>query len=198
LVRAAAIPQFTLERTVDARLLLERADQLDGLTATHLLLRSVAVALRECPEANRVWLDDGPRLVALERCDVGLAIAGNDSLVVATIGEPDACTLPELIAAVSQAVDHGRTGRLPLNLAGAAAVTVSNLGMFRVDRFRAIVDPDQAAILAVGRIGKRPMVIDAEVRVVPQLDLSLSVDHRALDGAAAARFLDAICLQIES
>ena len=197
LSRAATVPQFTVSRTVDARSALARAAGLDGVTLTHVLLRAAAVALRAMPNVNRVWLDEGPRFLRLAHCHVGLAIAADDNLIVATIPEPDRLGLEDLVLTVRRAVDEGRRGRLSAVFTAPAAMTLSNLGMFGVDRFEAIVDPDQTAILAVGRAVERPAVTADGIAAVPQLDLALTVDHRTVDGAAAARFLAAVCAELE-
>jgi pyruvate dehydrogenase E2 component (dihydrolipoamide acetyltransferase) len=157
----------------------------------------VGAALREAPLINRVWVEDGPRLVQLERCDVGLAIAGEEGVIVATIPEPDASSVDELARTTRRAVDEARSGRLSARFVGPVSVTISNLGMFGVDRFEAIVDPDQTAILAVGRIVERPGVTEEGIGVIPQFELTLTVDHRTADGAEAARFLAAICAKLE-
>jgi pyruvate dehydrogenase E2 component (dihydrolipoamide acetyltransferase) len=197
LARAATVPQFTVSRTVDARPALARAAGLDGVTLTHVLLQAAAAALRAMPHVNRVWLDDGPRFLRLAHCHVGLAIAADDNLIVATIPEPDRLGLEELALTTRRAVDEGRRGRLSAVFTAPAAMTVSNLGMFGVDRFEAIVDPDQTAILAAGRAVERPAVTADGIAAVPQLDLALTVDHRTVDGAAAARFLAAVCAELE-
>jgi pyruvate dehydrogenase E2 component (dihydrolipoamide acetyltransferase) len=197
LSRAAAVPQFTVSRTVDARPALARAAALDGVTLTHVLLQAAAAALRAMPDVNRVWLDDGPRFLRLAHCHVGLAIAADDNLIVATIPEPDRLGLEELALTTRRAVDEGRRGRLSAVFTAPAAMTLSNLGMFGVDRFEAIVDPDQTAILAVGRAVERPAVTADGIAAVPQLDLALTVDHRTVDGAAAAWFLAAVCAELE-
>ena len=198
LSRAAAVPQFTVSRTVDARPALARAAGHDGVTLTHVLLQAVAAALRATPPVNRVWRDDGPRFLQLAHAHVGLAIAADDNLLVATIPEPDRLGLEELALTTRRAVAEGRRGRLAAAFAAPAAVTVSNLGMFGVDRFEAIVDPDQTAILAVGRVVQRPAVTEDGIAAVPQLDLALTADHRTVDGATAARFLTAVCAELES
>jgi pyruvate dehydrogenase E2 component (dihydrolipoamide acetyltransferase) len=197
LSRAATVPQFTVSRTVDARPALARAAGLDGVTLTHVLLQAAAAALRAMPDVNRVWLDDGPRFLRLAHCHVGLAIAADDNLIVASIPEPDRLGLEELALTTRRAVDEGRRGRLSAAFTAPAAMTLSNLGMFGVDRFEAIVDPDQTAILAVGRAVERPAVTADGIAAVPQLDLALTVDHRTVDGAAAARFLAAVCAELE-
>ncbi|HJZ09310.1 MAG TPA: E3 binding domain-containing protein, partial [Trebonia sp.] len=97
LSRAATVPQFTVSRTVDARSALARAAGLDGVTLTHVLLQAAAVVLRAMPDVNRVWLDEGPRFLRLAHCHVGLAIAADDNLIVATIPEPDRLGLEDLV-----------------------------------------------------------------------------------------------------
>jgi pyruvate dehydrogenase E2 component (dihydrolipoamide acetyltransferase) len=198
LVRATDMPQFALSKTVDARRALERVAEVPDATLTHLLLQAVAAALRSSPRVNRIWLDEGPRFQPLGQCNVGLAIASDDNLIVATIPEPDRISLAELVQTVRRAVDDGRAGRLAAAFRKPAAVTVSNLGMFGVDRFEAIVDPDQTAILAVGQVVERPAVTEDGIRPVAQLDLTLTVDHRAVNGAEGARFLSALCAELES
>ncbi len=183
LVRTTSVPQFTLSRTIDARAALQLTEQAEGLTLTHLLLRAVGTALVRVAGVNRIWVEEGPRLRALEKNNVGLAIASDDNPIVATIPEPAGLSLEELVQTTRRAVDEGRAGRLPAAFTEPAAVTVSNLGMFGVDRFEAIVDPGQTAVLAVGRVVERPAVTDAGIAAVKQLDLTLTVDHRTVDGA---------------
>jgi pyruvate dehydrogenase E2 component (dihydrolipoamide acetyltransferase) len=177
------IPQFSVGVDVEMTSAAARlADGPPGLTYTHLLLQATAGALRDHPEVNRLWVAAGPRLLQLERADVGLAVAGEDTLLVPTIAEPDLLGLPELVAATDEAVRLARDGRLT---ATPVSITLSNLGMFGVDRFTAIVDPDQTAILAVGAVRER-------------VELTLTVDHRVVDGVLAARFLATIQARLES
>ena len=194
------IPQFSVAVDVDmrsaaAQLAQARADGLAGLTYTHLLLRATAGALREHPALNRLWVREGPRLRQLERADVGLAVAGEDTLLVPTIAEPDHVELSALVEVAAEAERLAREGKVT---GGAAAITLSNLGMFGVDRFSAIVDPDQTAILAVGAVTERVSAAAGEVRVGPWVELTLTVDHRVVDGVLAARFLTAIRARLES
>ena len=193
------IPQFSVAVDVDMtlaseRLARERAGGVAGLTYTHLLLQATAAALREQPEVNSLWVAVGPRLRRLERADVGLAIAGDETLFVATIAEPDALDLPALVAATEEAARRAGEGKVA---GGPAAITISNLGMFGVDRFAAIVDPAQTAILAVGTVADRVSAANGEVRVQPGVELTLTVDHRVVDGVAAAKFLAAIRERLE-
>ncbi|HUK98051.1 MAG TPA: dihydrolipoamide acetyltransferase family protein [Gaiellaceae bacterium] len=194
------IPQFSAAVDVDmssaaAHLERARAAGLAGATYTHLLLRATAHALREHPGLNRVWVSDGPRLRALERADVGLAVAGDETLLVQTISEPDAVELPALVELTERAQRLAQEGKVT---GGPVAITVSNLGMLGVDRFSAIVDPDQTAILAVGAVTERVSAGGGEVRIGPWVELTLTVDHRVVDGVLAARFLAAIRSTLES
>jgi pyruvate dehydrogenase E2 component (dihydrolipoamide acetyltransferase) len=173
------------------------AAEVEGLTITHLLLQAVSAALLEHPELDRTWSEDGPNYRRLGRGDVGVAVATGDNLIVATVPCPAKLALEELARTVRRATTSAREGRLTHEFAGRAAITVSNLGMFGVDRFEAIIDPDQSAILAAGRIQDRPGVVDGTVRPVAQLDLTLSVDHRVADGAAAAAFLVTVADRLE-
>lgn len=160
-----------------------------GLTYTHLLLRAVARALREHPVMMRLWIEDGPKFRTLTEPNVGLAVAGDDSLYVVTILAPDRTTLPELTTSVAAAADRGRRGVLLAQDQAPATITISNLGMFGVSSFDAIIDPDQNAILAAGAVADAVVAIDGMFAVRPMLSVTLSCDHRAVDGAQAARFL---------
>ena len=185
-----SIPQFALQADLDARAardLLADAG-IPGLTYTHLLLRALAATLRAHPAMTRVWVEDGPAYRTLG-ADVGLAVAGDDALHVVTIAEPDAASLADLVATVKAAADRGRAGNLSADDQRPAALSLSNLGMFGVDVFTAIVDPDQTAILAAGAVRDLVRAIEGRPEVVPVLSVTLSVDHRAADGAQAARFL---------
>ena len=201
--RSAAIPQFCVGVTVDmtqaaVRLDRERSVGAPGLSYTHLLLRALAVALRAHPGMNTLWVDEGPRRRALERADVGLAVAGEDALLVVTIPEPDRLPPAELVELTEQAVAEARAGRISERYRAPTAVTLSNLGTVGVDRFSAVIDPDQTAILAAGAVVVRPGLIAGEVGPVPQLELMLTADHRIVDGVVAGRFLGAIREELEN
>ena len=199
-VSVQTIPQFSAAVDVDmsraaARLAREREGGAVGLTYTHLLLQATAGALREHPALNRLWVEDGPRVRQLERPDVGLAVAGEETLLVPTIAEPDLLALSALVELTGQAERLAREGKVT---GGPAAITLSNLGMFGVDRFSAIVDPDQTAILAVGAVTERVSAAAGLVCIGPWVELTLTADHRVVDGVLAARFLTAVRARLES
>ncbi|MCC7264743.1 MAG: 2-oxo acid dehydrogenase subunit E2 [Candidatus Latescibacteria bacterium] len=194
---AQQVPQIRLTLAVDmdqARVSLEkeRAAGLEGLTYTHLILGAAARALRAHPQLNRVWLEPGPQYRAYTRADIGLVIAAEDNLLVATMPEPDRLPLAGLVAQVRGAVERGRRAALNQQDAAPAALSISNLGMYGIDEFEALVDPGQSAMLAVGRVAEQVVVRQGGIHLVPQLRLSLSVDHRVADGTQAARFLQTL------
>ncbi len=185
--RAVSIPQFSVGVTVDMTRVASALDA-PGITYTHVLLRAVAATLRKHSELNARWRE-GPRIERLDRVDVGLAVAGEDSLYVVTIPEPDGLADDALLEHVERAAAEARAQRVSEQYAGPSAVVLSNLGGIGVDRFEAVLDPDATAVLAAGRVVERPTVIEGEIRATPQLDLTLTADHRVVDGVAAGRFL---------
>ncbi len=197
-------PHFYLHAEVNARRLLALREELlpaleaDGVrvTLTDLLVLICARALRQHPRAMAQYSPEGLRPTT--GVHIGVATDTPNGLVVPVIRNADRLPLADLVRQRSELVQRARAGKsLPQDFDGGA-FTLSNLGGFRVDSFDAILNPPQATILAVGRILERPFVEDGQVRSVPTMKLSLSVDHRVLDGAAAARFLDSIVGLLES
>ncbi len=188
------IPQIALTSVIDMRqaqavLDVERERGAMRLTYTHLILRAVARTLRNHPRLNTLWVTNGPQFQQLAQANVGLAVAGDDTLLVVTIPEPDRLSLAELVSVTDAAIARGRQGGLIAADTAQAAMAVSNLGMYGVDSFTAIVDPAQTAILATGRVVEQPVVEEGSVRIVPQMKITLVIDHRVADGVAAALFL---------
>ncbi|HEY7519264.1 MAG TPA: dihydrolipoamide acetyltransferase family protein [Methylomirabilota bacterium] len=193
-------PHFYLVREVDVsgvKTWRERASSQSGarITYTDVLVRLVAAALVRHPRVNVAWKDGA--IFQHGGVDIGLAVAIEDGLVVPVLRGADALTLAEIAARREDLVGRAQTGKLrPADIQGGG-FTISNLGMYGVDAFNAIVNPPQAAILAVGRIVDRAVVVDGQVAVRPTLVLTLSCDHRALDGARAAQFLGTLADLVE-
>lgn len=159
-------------------------------TYTDLAVRAAAIALRDHPRLNAQWTGDGVRLLA--DIHVGVAVALDEGLVVPVVRHTDRATLAQISAAVRDLSERARTSRLkPEEMAGAT-FTVTNLGMYDVDAFTPILNPPEAAILGVGRVHRRPVAVGDRVEVRPVMVLSLTFDHRVLDGAPAARFLQRV------
>ncbi|HEY3069325.1 MAG TPA: dihydrolipoamide acetyltransferase family protein [Gaiellaceae bacterium] len=195
------VPHFFLVREVDAgRLQAWRETAraragLEGLTHSDLLVRICAAALREHPRVNATWRDGS--VVGHEEINVGLAVATDDGLVVPVIHSADRLDLRSLAARRAELVDAARNGRLAAADVQGGTFTISNLGMYGVDAFLAVVNAPQAAILAVGRIVERVVPVDGAPAVRPTMTLSLSFDHRVVDGARGAQFLDTVAELIE-
>lgn len=165
-------------------------------TYTDLLVRACALALRAHPEINRSFQDGG--IITHEAINIGVAVSTDDGLVVPTLPDADRTSLREVSANVREVAARAREKRLrPADLT-SKSLTISNLGMYRVDAFIAIIDMPDPMILAVGRIADRVVAVDKQVAIQPMCTLTLSVDHRALDGAVAAQFLERIAAILEA
>jgi pyruvate dehydrogenase E2 component (dihydrolipoamide acetyltransferase) len=205
-------PHFYLDVEVHADTLLELRDRLIPaverkaavrLTLTDLLVRIVGAALAEHPRVNAFWADG--RIGLHERVNVGIAVATAAStplstctgLVVPVLRDVDRKPLAQIAAERSALVGRARAGQLsPADLAGGT-FTLTNLGMYRVDSFHAILNPPQSAILAVGRIAERPVAIGGQLAVRRTVVLTVSCDHRVLDGVLGALFLGRVAELIE-
>ena len=192
-------PHFYLVREVDVSRLVSWRQAVTAagtrVTYTDLLVKLVAATLVRHPRANASWKDGA--IVHNAEINVGLAVAIEDGLVVPVIHGADALSLGEIAARREDLVTRGQAGKLrPADIQGGG-FTISNLGMYGVDAFDAIVNPPQAAILAVGRIADRVIAVGGQPAVRPTMMLTLSCDHRALDGARGAQFLGALAELIE-
>jgi pyruvate dehydrogenase E2 component (dihydrolipoamide acetyltransferase) len=165
-------------------------------TVSDLLVKIAAQALEENPEVNVLWEDGGIR--NLPEINLGLAVATERGLIVPVFHRANHRSLTEVVVQRQILVEKARSGTLTLQELEGGSFTITNLGTFSVDQFNAIINPPQAAILAVGRIKDRPIVVSGELAVRPTMVVTLSVDHRILDGANAARFLDRLVDLIES
>jgi pyruvate dehydrogenase E2 component (dihydrolipoamide acetyltransferase) len=196
-----SVPHFYLRREVDASRLQSwraaaraRPGQ-ERASHTDLLVRLVAEALRRHPRVNSSWSDGA--VVRSERINVGIAVAVDDGLVVPVVHDADRLSLADTVARRIELVDAARAGRLRPEDVTGGTFTVSNLGMFGVDSFDAIVNAPQAAILAVGRVVERVIAVDGQPAVRPVLQLSVSFDHRVVDGARGAEFLETLASLVE-
>ena len=129
--------------------------------------------------------------------NVGVAVATDDALIVPVVHDADTLTLPQISERRRAIAEAARAGRLRPEDVQGGSFTISNLGMYGVDAFQAIVNAPQAAILAVGRTTDRPWVVDGAIVPRPVMTLSVSFDHRVVDGARGAEFLDTLASLIE-
>jgi len=196
----ASTPQFQLMREVDASRLVDwraRAGATASfkITYTDLLVKVTAEALRRHPRLNAAWI--AGEIVSNPAINIGLAMAVEAGLLVPVIAAADSLGLGEIAAQRQALVTKATNGRLSLNDLSGGTFTISNLGMYGVDAFTAIVNPSQAAILAVGRVADRVVAVQGQPAVRPMLTLNLTCDHRVVDGARAAEFLATLAGLIE-
>jgi pyruvate dehydrogenase E2 component (dihydrolipoamide acetyltransferase) len=167
----------------------------EKITYTDLLVKIVAAGLREHPRLNATWRD---KAIALNSdINMGLAVAAEDGLLVPVIHRAHELRVGEIAQRRKELITRAQSGKIrPEDLYGGT-FTISNLGMYGVDAFNAIINAPQAAILAVGRITERVVPVNGQPAVLPMMVLTLSCDHRVVDGARAAQFLDTIASLIE-
>jgi pyruvate dehydrogenase E2 component (dihydrolipoamide acetyltransferase) len=194
------VPHFYLTREVNASRLIAWRTHVTKqgaakVTYTDLLVKIAATALRLHPRLNVSW-DEG-KIIMTQDVHVGLAVAVEEGLIVPVIHHANALGLGEIARQRMELVAKAQAGKLrPQDISGST-FTISNLGMYNVDAFNAIINQPQAAILAVGRIADRVVPLDGQPAVQPMMVLTLSCDHRAVDGARAAQFLDSLATLIE-
>jgi len=198
------VPHFYLVRDVDATRLVEWREHSSSsvekrsgvkLTYTDLLVKLLATGLRDHPRLNAAWAEDGIRLNP--EINVGIATAIQDGLIVPVLRQADHASLSEIAGLRSDLVRRAQEHKLrPADISGGT-ITLTNLGMYNIDAFNAIVNTPQAAILAVGRIADRVVPLNGQPAVRPMMILTLSCDHRVVDGARAAQFLDDLANLVE-
>jgi pyruvate dehydrogenase E2 component (dihydrolipoamide acetyltransferase) len=189
----ATIPDFELRCEVDMSATVELRDRLRQIadpapSYNDFIVKAAALALREFPRVNASYRDGA--VEAYGRVNVGIAVAADEALVVPTIFDADRLSLGEIARKGRELASRVREGVIsPAELAGGT-FTVSNLGMFGTDSFSAVINPPQAAILAVGSLKPRALVLEnGELAARPTIILTLACDHRVLYGADGARFL---------
>jgi pyruvate dehydrogenase E2 component (dihydrolipoamide acetyltransferase) len=157
------------------------------ISDSDLLVQAVAAALRLHPRLNASWIDGG--VTMHNEVHIGLAVAIDDGLVVPVIHHTDTLSLPEIAQRREEVIELARAHKLRPQDIQQGTFTISNLGMYGVDAFNAIINSPQAAILAVGRIAERVVPLHGQPAIQPMLVLNLSCDHRVVDGARGAQFL---------
>ncbi|MFC2020095.1 dihydrolipoamide acetyltransferase family protein, partial [Chloroflexota bacterium] len=166
------------------------------LTYTDLLVKLVARSLDDNPALNCAYADGSVRV--FERIDIGMVTAVEGGLVVPVIRQANKKTLSEISQARAELAEKAREMKLTREEMTNSTFTISNLGMFDIDQFSAILQPPEAAILAVGRISDRPVAREGQVVIRPMMTLTLSIDHRILDGVLGANFLKSLQNYIEN
>jgi pyruvate dehydrogenase E2 component (dihydrolipoamide acetyltransferase) len=195
-----SVPHFYLVREVNASRLIRWREHIqkrssEKVTYTDLLIKVLAATLREHPRLNASW--DAGSIIFHEEINMGLAVAVDEGLIVPVIHRADEYSVQDLARIRKELITKAQAGKLrPEDIQGGT-FTISNLGMYGVDAFNAIINPPQAAILSVGRIAERVVPVLSQPSVQPMMVLSLSCDHRVVDGARGAQFLAALADLLE-
>ncbi|MFL5844877.1 MAG: dihydrolipoamide acetyltransferase family protein [Solirubrobacteraceae bacterium] len=198
----ATVPEFTLTTDIDMTAAVELRAQIKALgestptpSYNDMVVKACGLALTEFPRANGAYRDG--RFELYSRVNVGVAVAAQDALVVPTVFDADAQSLAQIAATTRALAERVRSGEVtPPELSGGT-FTVSNLGMYGVTSFTAVINPPQAAILAVGAMVPRAVPLDGEIVVRQVMPVTLACDHRILYGADAAQFLARIRALLE-
>ena len=203
LTEAWTAPVFQLQVSVDMtealalrEKLVERMGEGDAKpTVNDVLVKLAAVALTRHPAVNATFT--GETVERHPGAHIGIAVAAPQGLVVPVIRDADRRTLQEIARARAELVDRARDNKLTLPDLEGGTFTISNLGMFGVEQFTAVLNPPQVAILAVGSVKDEPVVVEGELDVAPILRITLTCDHRAIDGADGAQFLQTLVALVE-
>ena len=188
------VQQFERERARINAIRNQRDDKAISMTAA--LVFVTARVLSDHPFVNASYLDD--QIYLWKDVNIGVATAVEEGLVVPVIHQAGELSIDEINRMLRDLVDRARSGKLSLSDVRGGSFTISNLGMFGIHRFQAIINPPESAILAIGSIVRKPVVVNDEddIEVRPMMNLSLSADHRVLDGVSAARFLSDLAQNI--
>jgi pyruvate dehydrogenase E2 component (dihydrolipoamide acetyltransferase) len=160
-----------------------------------MIIKACAVALMQVPAANASWSEEGIKIY--KNANISVAVAINDGLITPIINNANSKGLMTISNEMKELVTQAQDGTLTPDQYQGGTFSISNLGMYGVKNFQAIINPPQGCILAVGKIEKKPVVKNDEITIASIMSATLSVDHRVVDGAIGAQFLDSIKTLIE-
>ena len=198
----AVAPHFylTTEIAMDrASALREELNGIDGrpkISITDLIVKAAALALTLHPEVNASFQGDAIRVY--HRVHIGIAVALDEGLITPVLRDADAKSLHEIARATRDLVERARNRKLRAQELSGATFTISNLGMYEIDEFIAIINPPEGAILAVGSVVEKPVAVNGKLEVGQRMRVTLSCDHRVMDGAMGARFLQELRRLLEA
>ena len=199
------IPHFYIRRDINIDALMTLRAQANcqlepggvNLSVTDFIIKACAMALQSIPTANSVWTEES--LLQLSASDIAVAVAIDGGLITPVIKDADQKSLSDLSAEMKDLASRARSKKLAPYEYQGGSFSISNLGMFGIENFDAVINPPQSAILAVGAGKKRPVVNqDGQIDVATIMSVTMSVDHRAIDGALGARLLAAIVANLEN
>ncbi|WP_265015026.1 pyruvate dehydrogenase complex dihydrolipoamide acetyltransferase [Wolbachia endosymbiont (group B) of Camptogramma bilineatum] len=196
------IPHFylTVDCHVDKLISLKNevnsANEKNKVTINDLIIKAVAFSMKKFPDINSSWIDT--KIVRYSNIDISIAVALEDGLITPIVKNADEKSVLSISKEVKDLVNRARSGKLRPEEFQGGGFTISNLGMFGIKTFSAIINPPQSCIMAVGASKKQPVVISEKIEIAEVMTVTLSVDHRAVDGALGAKFLNAFKYYIEN
>ncbi|MGL9726528.1 MAG: dihydrolipoamide acetyltransferase family protein, partial [Wolbachia sp.] len=196
------IPHFylTVDCHVDKLISLKNevnsADENNKVTINDLIIKAVAFSMKKFPDINSSWIDN--KIIRYSNIDISIAVALKDGLITPIVKNADEKSVLSVSKEVKDLVNRARSGKLKPEEFQGGGFTISNLGMFGIKTFSAIINPPQSCIIAVGTSKKQPVVIGEKIEIAEIMTVTLSVDHRAVDGALGAKFLNAFKHYIEN
>ncbi|HEY1795692.1 MAG TPA: pyruvate dehydrogenase complex dihydrolipoamide acetyltransferase [Stellaceae bacterium] len=194
----ATVPHFylTVECRIDEMLRAMKALPQDlRISINDFVIKAAALALRQVPAANASWSEEGT--ILWERADISVAVALEDGLITPIVRGADQKGIAQISAEVKDLAGRARSGKLKLEEFQGGTFSISNLGMFGVKEFSAVINPPQACILAIGAGEQRPVVTDGQLSVATVMNCTISCDHRVVDGAVGARLMQAFKRLVE-
>ncbi len=166
------------------------------ISVNDLVIKAVAMSLKKVPAANSSWSDEA--ILLYNNVDISIAVAIDGGLITPIVRNADQKSIPTISAEVKQLAKKAKEGKLQPEEFQGGGFSISNLGMFGIDNFNAIVNPPQSCILAVGRGIEKPVIENGEIAIATVMNVTLSSDHRSVDGAVGAEFLKALRNYIEN
>jgi pyruvate dehydrogenase E2 component (dihydrolipoyllysine-residue acetyltransferase) len=188
--------EFDVSRVAEARAAMAAMGDEFKASFNDIVLKATATALGQHREVNAHWLGD--RIRYHNRVHLGMAVATDDGLIVPVVFDADQKSLREIAREARELAKLARERKLTPEQYTGATFSVSNLGMFGIDQFTAIINPPEAGILAIGAIEEKPVVVDGAIVTRPRLRVTMSCDHRVIDGAVGARFLQTLRRMLEN
>ncbi|MGL9779107.1 MAG: pyruvate dehydrogenase complex dihydrolipoamide acetyltransferase [Wolbachia sp.] len=196
------VPHFylTVDCQVDKLISLKNeissADENNKVTINDLIIKAAAFSMKKFPDINSSWIDN--KILRYSNIDISIAVALEDGLITPIVKNADKKGILSISKEVKDLVSRARSGKLKPEEFQGGGFTISNLGMFGIKAFSAIINPPQSCIMAVGASKKQPIVMNEKIEIAEIMTVTLSVDHRAVDGALGAKFLNAFKHYIES
>jgi pyruvate dehydrogenase E2 component (dihydrolipoamide acetyltransferase) len=188
--------EFDVTRAAELRTQLTEMGDQYKVSFNDIVIKAVALALAEHPEVNSHWLGD--KIRQFNRIHVAMAVAVEEGLITPVLFDADRLSMWDISAKARDLAKRARERKLGPEEYTGATFTVSNLGMFGIDQFTAIINPPEAGILAIGGSEEKPVVIDGQLEIRQRMRVTMSCDHRAIDGATGAKFLQTVKRYIEN